>query len=83
MKLEGKLSAKNSIKASISLPELLKGEQGIPGEPGVYLGTEKPLDPSIKVWINPEGSPADDSFITYQQMVDYINSLPKAEDLTV
>ena len=39
----------------------LKGEQGPagadgkPGDPGVYVGTTEPTDPSVKVWINPEG----------------------------
>ena len=31
------------------------GAQGPAGDPGVYVGTEEPTDPSVKVWINPEG----------------------------
>lgn len=31
------------------------GPQGERGESGVYTGTETPADPSIKVWVNPNG----------------------------
>lgn len=34
------------------------GPQGERGESGVYTGTETPTDPSIKVWVNPNGDGA-------------------------
>ena len=32
-----------------------QGPQGPAGESGVYVGTEAPTDPNVKVWINPNG----------------------------
>lgn len=34
------------------------GPQGERGESGVYTGTETPTDPSVKVWVNPNGDGA-------------------------
>lgn len=36
-----------------------QGIQGIKGDPGVFVGTTEPTDPSVKVWINPEGMESD------------------------
>lgn len=33
----------------------VKGDKGDTGNSGVYLGTTEPIDPEIKVWINPDG----------------------------
>lgn len=38
-----------------------KGEQGERGDPGVYIGSEKPTDPNVKVWISPEDPEAPDT----------------------
>ena len=35
------------------------GTPGPRGESGVYVGTEKPTDPDIHVWINPNGQASD------------------------
>lgn len=34
------------------------GPKGDPGSSGVYLGTEEPTDPTVNVWIDPEGMPS-------------------------
>lgn len=34
----------------------LKGEKGETGSSGVYLGTEEPVDLSVNIWINPDGT---------------------------
>ena len=36
-----------------------QGIQGVKGDPGVFVGTTEPTDPSVKVWINPEGMESD------------------------
>ena len=35
-----------------------QGEQGLPGESGVYVGAVQPESPNINVWINPNGGSA-------------------------
>lgn len=32
--------------------------KGAPGSSGVYLGTEEPTDPTINVWVDPDGEPS-------------------------
>ena len=34
---------------------LPKGDKGETGDSGVYIGTQKPTEPSVTVWINPDG----------------------------
>lgn len=36
-------------------PQGIPGEDGPAGAPGVYYGENEPSDPTVKVWINPEG----------------------------
>lgn len=36
-------------------PKNIRGPQGLTGESGVYIGTEEPTDPDVRVWINPSG----------------------------
>ena len=34
-----------------------KGDKGPAGESGVHFGSDKPTDPSVRVWIDPNGTP--------------------------
>ncbi len=34
------------------------GPQGDPGASGVYLGSTEPTDPTINIWIDPDGEPS-------------------------
>lgn len=43
----------------------LKGKQGDPGDPGVYVGAEQPNDPNVKVWVEPDGEA--DQVLTYSE----------------
>ncbi len=36
----------------------LKGKDGDPGASGVYIGSDAPSDPSVNVWIDPDGEPS-------------------------
>nr|DAN60990.1 MAG TPA: nucleoid-associated protein [Caudoviricetes sp.] len=46
---------------NLVLPKGEKGENGKNGESGVYLGSEEPTNPNIKVWIKEDGEPDIDS----------------------
>lgn len=35
-----------------------KGKDGDPGSSGVYIGATEPTDPTINVWIDPNGEPS-------------------------
>lgn len=48
-------------KASLKGDPGQRGEKGDPGNPGVYVGAEEPTDPSVIVWINPDGEGFDPS----------------------
>lgn len=39
------------------------GEKGEPGNSGVYIGSTKPVDPDINVWINPDEDLDDDTYV--------------------
>ena len=57
------MSKNNFVEVTIDPPVftetvIIPGKQGIQGakgDPGVFVGTTEPTDPSVKVWINPEG----------------------------
>ena len=40
-----------------------QGPKGDTGDSGVYIGTEAPSDPSIKVWINPDAIPTSETWV--------------------
>lgn len=48
----------------------IAGPQGIPGESGVYVGTEEPTDPDVFVWINPDGEGTVNDSIATKGYVD-------------
>lgn len=61
------MSKNNFVEVTIDPPiftetVIIPGKQGIQGakgDPGVFVGTTEPTDPSVKVWINPEGMESD------------------------
>lgn len=42
----------------ISLLNTMGGIPGPAGPAGVYIGSEKPTNPDVSIWIDPEGSPS-------------------------
>lgn len=50
-----KITDKNGTKTA-TIEDGKDGKDGQPGESGVYVGTEPPTNPSVRVWINPSGS---------------------------
>lgn len=79
------LTDMNDIPAvNIMGPEGKPGEKGAPGEPGangidgvdgesgVYVGTTEPTDDEMLIWINPEGTPSDDTLATTKYVDDAI-----------
>lgn len=61
------MSKNNFVEVTIDPPVftetvIIPGKQGIQGakgDPGVFVGTTEPTDPSVKIWINPEGMESD------------------------
>jgi hypothetical protein len=56
----------------------LKGSKGDQGDSGVYVGSEEPIDPSIIVWVNPDGE-AGSVGKTPVKGIDYYTDADKAE----
>lgn len=53
---EGAIVEKTLIGERVNLHfGLPKGDKGETGDSGVYIGNQKPTDPSVNVWINPDG----------------------------
>jgi hypothetical protein len=46
----------------------IRSIKGDTGNSGVYLGSEQPTDPKVKVWIEPDGACSGDSFELIQEI---------------
>ena len=50
------------------------GVDGKDGESGVYVGTEEPTDDEMLIWINPEGTESEDTFVTKSYVDEAISA---------
>lgn len=63
-------------------PANILGPAGVAGAPGVYVGYDEPTDPTILVWLKPDGEPSD-YVMTETEVKTYIDeSLEEVEDGT-
>lgn len=52
--LKGVLNARDTLFGSLNLGvEYYRGEQGLQGDSGVYVGAEQPTNEDVNVWIEP------------------------------
>jgi len=74
------------VASESDMPEVesvsIRGEQGLKGESGVYVGTEEPTDDSL-IWINPDGEESGElatkAYVDETVKKEVVNEIAKIE----
>lgn len=67
------------IEVSMANP-IYRGPVGPQGKPGVYVGNDEPADPTVKVWIDPDGGVLEEEYLTQADLKNYYTK-PEVEAL--